>query len=156
MCVKNNTVVMDYHNADSEEFKSRPSWKQTFVDIANIVSKRSKDPHTKVGAVLVKNNCVIGVGYNGEPRNFNYSFDWSTNEKYKYVIHAEMNAIVNACSLGIDVTNSEIYLTMSPCHECMKLLIQYKIQSIYYVTEYKDIELSKFMADMSGIKMIHI
>ena len=132
----------------------RISWSEMFFEIAKIVAKRSKDTHTKVGAVLVKDNCVIGIGYNGEPRNFKYEFNWSTSEKYDYVIHAELNAISNATRIGANVFGSDIYLTLSPCHECIKLLIQHGIRNVYYLDEYKDIELTQKIANFSDIKLI--
>ena len=123
--------------------ENRYSWKKMFVEIAKVVAQRSADPHTQVGAVLVKNNCVIGVGYNGEPKGFHFDFDWNSPEKYPYVIHAEMNAISNANRNGVDCNGADIYLTLSPCHDCIKLLIQHKIKNVYYLKEYKDIELTK-------------
>lgn len=132
----------------------RPTWEETFMEIARVISKRSKDPHTKVGAVLVKNNCIIGTGYNGDPRNFTYKFDWTTKEKYKYVIHAEMNAVANACYNGCEIKGSSIFLTLSPCNECIKLLVQFGIKNVYYLEEYRDFELTEQIAKNSGIRLI--
>lgn len=131
----------------------RPTWKQTFIAVAKELAKRSKDPHTKVGAVLVKDNCILATGYNGEPRNFTYEFDWATEEKYDYVIHAEMNVIANAVynGAGNSVKGSEIYLTLSPCHKCMLMLVQFGVSKVYYIDEYKDFALSKKIAEHSGI-----
>lgn len=129
------------------------TWKELYIEIAKTVAKKSKDPHTKVGACLVKNGCVIGIGYNGEPRDFKYEFNWNTEEKYDYVIHAEMNAIANAQSVGVSVVNADIYLTLSPCHECIKLLIQNRIKNVYYLKEYKDIELTKKIASYANINL---
>lgn len=132
----------------------RPTWDETYLEIAKVISKRSKDPRTKVGSVLVKNGCVIGIGYNGEPRRFTGHFNWFTEEKYNYVIHSEMNAISNACSQGINITNSILYVTLSPCHDCMKLIIQNQIKKVYYLEEYKDFELSSKIAKECGIELI--
>lgn len=131
----------------------RPSWAETFVAVAKDVARRSKDPHTKVGAVLVKNNCILATGYNGDPRGFSYAFDWSTEEKYDYVIHAEMNAIANAVynGAGNSIKGSEIYLTLSPCHHCILQLIQFGVAKVHYLKEYKDFELTKKIADHSEI-----
>ena len=129
------------------ERKNRYSWKKMFIEIAKVVSKRSADPHTQVGAVLVKDNCVIGVGYNGSPKGFTFDFDWDTHDKYDYVIHAEMNCIANANRNGVDCNGADIYLTLSPCHDCIKLLIQHGIKNVYYLTEYKDVELTKKIAE---------
>ena len=134
--------------------KERPTWDQTFIDIAKVISRRSKDPHTKVGAVLVKNNCIIGTGYNGDPRNFRYEFNWNTPEKYDYVIHAEMNAIANACYNGCQIKDSEIYLTLSPCNHCILQLIQFGVKKVYYLKEYRDFELTKKIADNADIELI--
>ena len=123
--------------------ENRYSWKKMFVEIAKVVAQRSADPHTQVGAVLVKNHCVIGVGYNGDPKGFHFDFDWNSPEKYPYVIHAEMNAISNANRNGVDCNGADIYLTLSPCHDCIKLLIQHGIKNVYYLKEYKDIDLTK-------------
>lgn len=136
--------------------EKRPTWDETYIEIAKIVAKRSKDPHTKVGAVLVKDNHILGIGYNGEPRNFKYNFDWHSSEKYDYVIHAEMNAIANACSIGANVVDADIYLTLSPCHNCMKLLIQHQIRNVYYLTEYSDFDITKKMSDNSNVRLIKI
>lgn len=142
-----------YEDLENEKY-NRPSWKKTFIDIAKVISRRSKDPHTQVGAVLVKNNCIIGTGYNGDPRNFRYKFNWNTSEKYDYVIHAEMNALANACYNGCQVKDSEIYLTLSPCNKCILQLIQFGVKRIYYLTEYKDFELTKKIADNADIELI--
>lgn len=142
-----------YEDLENERY-NRPSWKETFIDVAKVISKRSKDPHTKVGAVLVKNNCIIGTGYNGDPRNFRYQFNWNTPEKYDYVIHAEMNALANACYNGCQVKDSEIYLTLSPCNKCILQLIQFGVKKVYYLTEYKDFELTKKIADNADIQLI--
>ena len=147
------------HLEDLENEKyNRPSWQQTFLDVAKVISKRSKDPHTKVGAVLVKNNCIIGTGYNGDPRKFRYNFNWNTEEKYNYVIHAEINAIDNAVynGAGNSIKDSEIYLTLSPCHHCILQLIQLGVKKVYYLKEYKDFELTKQIAENAEIELIKI
>lgn len=137
--------------------ENRYSWKKMFVEIAKVVAQRSADPHTQVGAVLVKNNCVIGVGYNGEPKGFHFDFDWNSPEKYPYVIHAEMNAISNANRNGVDCNGADIYLTLSPCHDCIKLLIQHGIKNVYYLKEYKDIDLTKkIVENADGIQLIKL
>lgn len=154
-----NYLKQHYNNLKKAEEKvidNRPSWNDTFIEIAKVVSKRSKDPHTKVGAVLVNDNHILSIGYNGEPRCFNYKFDWNTSEKYDFVIHAEMNAIANACAIGANPIGSDVYLTLSPCHDCMKLLIQYQIKNVYFLEKYKDFEKSKLMADNSNINLIQI
>ena len=142
----------EYRQAMYDEQK-RPSWQKTYFDIAKIVAERSLDPHTKVGAVIVKNGVVVGTGYNGAPRGFKLRFNWYSDEKYLYVIHAEMNAIANAQASGVSVVGADIYLTLSPCHDCIKLLIQNQIANVYYLTEYKDIDLTKKIAENANINL---
>ncbi len=136
----------------------RPSWKQTFIEIAKTIAKRSKDPHTKVGAVLTNNNCIIGTGYNGDPRNFKYEFDWNSEEKYNYVIHAEMNAIANAVynGAGNSIKGSEIYLTLSPCNHCILQLIQFGVKTVYFLEKYKDFDLTEKIANNSDIRLVQL
>lgn len=142
---------------ENEEY-NRPSWQETFINVAKVISKRSKDPRTKVGCVIVKNNCIVGTGYNGDPRNFRYKFHWDTEEKYDYVVHAELNAIANSVYTngGSAIKDSEIYLTLSPCSTCIKTLIQFGIKKVYYLKEYKDFELTKKIADNADIQLIKI
>lgn len=138
-----------------KDTSNRISWNEMFMEIAEVVSERSKDPHTKVGAVIVKDNHILGIGYNAEPKNFRYCFDWTTSEKYDFVIHAEMNAIANATTYAVDIRGSDIYVTLSPCPECMKLLMQYEIKNVYYLDRYeKTFSKTEFMAKYSNLKLI--
>lgn len=132
----------------------RPTWDETYFEIADIIAKRSKDPRTKVGAVLVKEKSVIGLGYNAEPRNSVLEFNWHTEEKYKYVIHAEINAVANASRLGINCVDSDIYITHSPCTNCINTLIQHGIKRIFYRKPYTDFEISKEIAKGAGIELV--
>lgn len=149
----NDMEEIDNNNEKQKEV--RPTWNDMFMQIAEIVATRSKDPHTKVGAVIVKDNHILGIGYNAEPKGFSYNFDWNSKEKYDYVIHAELNAIANSTYFGNSIAGAVIYLTLSPCHECMKLLAQYGITTVYYKTEYKDFELTKKFAKYANIKLIN-
>ena len=138
---------------EAEEAAHRISWDEMFMKIAEIVAMRSKDPHTKVGAVLAKGNRIISIGYNAEPKGCSYHFNWHSKEKYDYVVHAELNALVNASKFSIDVSGSKMYITLSPCKECAKMLAQYGIEEVIYKKEYKDFKLSKKIADSCGMKL---
>ena len=113
------------------------------MGVAILSSYRSKDPNTKVGACIVNPNTkrVISMGYNGMPNGCSDSdFPWtktSDNEsetKYPYVVHAELNAILNAKT---SVDGCYMYVTLSPCPECTKAIIQSGIKKIIYKNEYK-------------------
>jgi dCMP deaminase len=109
-------------------------WDQRFLDLAKQISTWSKDPSKKVGAVAVgKNKEILAQGYNGFPRGINDSFTrlHDREEKYKYVVHAEMNVIYNACHNGVSLDGSTIYVYGLPvCHECAKGIIQTGIHKV--------------------------
>lgn len=114
------------------------SWDTYFMGIAKWSSKRSKDPNTQVGACIVTpDNKIVGIGYNGFPRGISDdAFPWDAKgsfeeTKYPYVVHAEANAILNATQ---DVKGCRLYVTLYPCHECMKLIIQSGINEIIYIS----------------------
>lgn len=99
-------------------------WDKRFLDLAQQVASWSKDPSTKVGCVLVNNKkIVIGMGYNGFPRGVDDTQErWTDKEtKYKFVVHAEANAILNSTK---DVEGCAAFSTLMPCEGCTKLLIQ--------------------------------
>jgi|SRR5690554_378602 len=114
------------------------SWDEYFMGIASLSAKRSKDPNTRVGACIVNNEKrIISIGYNGFPKGASDDeFPWNNDgglldSKYAYVVHAEANAILNARS---SVSGATIYVTLFPCHECTKLIIQSGIKKIVYAS----------------------
>ena len=130
-----------------------------FMGVAILSGKRSKDPNTQVGACIVNaNNKIIGVGYNGLPLGCSDdSFPWDREgeflkTKYPFVVHAELNAILNSTR---ELHACRIYVGLFPCHECTKAIIQSGIGEIiylsdkYYGTE-SDIA-SKKMLDMAAV-----
>jgi dCMP deaminase len=117
-------------------------WTRRYLDIAGEVSKWSKDPSVKVGAVAVgTKGQILSQGYNGFPRGVKDTADRYENreEKYKYVVHGEMNAIYNACHSGASLDGATLYVTGLPvCSECAKGIIQVGIKRV--IMEYpKDI-----------------
>jgi dCMP deaminase len=116
------------------------SWDEYFMGVALLSAKRSKDPHTQVGACIVNNqNKIVGTGYNGFPSGCSDDeFPWSkTGElletKYPFVCHAELNAILN--SIGIDLSGCKIYTALFPCNECAKAIIQSGIREVVYLSD---------------------
>ena len=112
------------------------SWDEYFMGVALLSSYRSKDPNTKVGACIVnKHKRIVGIGYNGFPYGCSDDeFPWERdgdfcNTKYPYVVHAEPNAILNSTS---DLHGATLYVSLFPCNECMKLIIQSGIKEIVY------------------------
>lgn len=108
------------------------------MKIALEVSKSSYANKMKVGAILVKDNRVISTGYNGTLAGLDNQCEDETNTTYDYVVHAEANAIVNAYKLGInDLSDCSIYITHTPCANCLKLIAQTGIKLIYFNKLYK-------------------
>ena len=139
------------------------SWDEYFMGIAMLAACRSKDPSTQVGACIVSpDNIIISTGYNGMPKGCSDDeFPWDrTGEdtKYPYVVHAELNAILNAS--GRDLRGSRIYVALFPCNECAKAIIQSGIREIYYLSDkYADTpttKASKRMLDAAGVKYIQL
>lgn len=136
------------------------NWDTYFMGVALLSSKRSKDPNTQVGACIVNpNKRIVGIGYNGFPFGCDDNFfPWENkgnflDTKYPYVVHAEPNAILNSNSKTQGCT---IYVTLFPCNECAKLIIQSGIVEIVYMEDkYNGTDAniaSKRMLDASGIK----
>lgn len=115
----------------------RPSWDQIWSDFSKLISERSYDPRTKVGAVVVTedNTQVLSVGYNGNHRGGANSVD-SAEPGLSGLIHAEINALVK-----MDYNNPKrkvMYVTHSPCLACAKLIINANIHEVKYLEEYRD------------------
>ena len=138
------------------------SWDQYFMGMAHLSAKRSKDPNTRVGACIVNpQKRVVGLGYNGFPYGCeDEEFPWDRDgefleTKYPYVVHAELNAILSA--KGRDLTGCSIYITSSPCNECMKAIIQSGITRVVYRCAYGEGTPSWFasnkMAEAAGISV---
>lgn len=138
------------------------NWDEYFMGIAILSAQRSKDPSTQVGACIVSNeNKILSVGYNGMPRNCDddiYPWDREGDElntKYMFVCHAELNAILNYS--GSNLRGSKVYVTLFPCNECAKALIQSGVSEvIYYSDKYSDsfsTLAAKRMFESAGIKM---
>ncbi len=92
----------------------------------------------KVGAIIVKDRMIISDGYNGTPSGFPNKCEDENGETNWYVLHAEANAILKTASSAQNCHGSTLYLTMSPCKECSKLIHQAGIKRLVYINKYKD------------------
>lgn len=111
---------------------SIPDWDEFFMRHVYLASTKSKDPSSKLGAILVKDGVIISEGYNGFPRGVKDSLERYSirEEKYKYVVHAEANSILNAARNGIITKGSIMYTNGIPCNECAKSIIQAGITEV--------------------------
>ena len=110
---------------------------KVFINIAKETSTLSHCVRSKVGAVLVKDGNIISFGYNGTPSGMDNSCE-EDNITFPHVIHAECNAILKAAKTGNSIDGSTLYLTLSPCLDCSKLILQSAIKRVVYLNEYRN------------------
>ena len=139
------------------------NWDEYFMGVAMLAARRSKDPSTQVGACIVsQDNIIISTGYNGMPKGCSddeYPWDREGAEtKYPFVVHAELNAVLNAN--GRDLRGSKLYVALFPCNECAKAIIQSGVSEVVYLSDkYADTMLnlaSKRMLTAAGVKFTRL
>ncbi len=140
------------------------TWDEYFMGVAQFSALRSKDPSTQVGACIVsEDNKILSMGYNGFPRGCaDDDFPWGKDKseedpyhsKYLYVTHSELNAILNYRGGSLD--GSKLYVTLFPCNECAKAIIQAGIKTIVYADDkYADtpiVRASNRMLNAAGVR----
>ncbi len=137
------------------------SWDEYFMSVAYLAGLRSKDPHTQVGACIVSSdNKILSMGYNGLPIGCSDDeFPWERdgeelNTKYLYTVHSELNAILNY--RGGSLEGAKLYVSLFPCNECAKAIIQAGIKTVVYDEDkYHDtpsVIASKRMMDAAGVR----
>lgn len=140
----------------------RPDWDTYFMEIAKVVAKRGNCCRRQVAAVIVSDHRVISTGYNGTPRGVKNCCDGGCSRCASDVpsgsglgdcicSHAEENAIVQAAYHGIRVKDSMIYVTISPCLMCAKMIINAGIREVVYGGDYKFTEQTKVLFDAAGV-----
>ena len=136
------------------------SWDEYFMGVAKLSGMRSKDPNTQVGCCIVsQDNKILSMGYNGFPTGCSDDeFSWSRegeDNKYYYSTHSELNAILNY--RGGSLEGSSIYVTLFPCNECAKAIIQSGIKEVVYdsdkYAETFGVIASKKMLNAAGVKL---
>ena len=140
-------------------------WDDYFMGVSLLAADRSKDPSTQVGACIVSaDNRILSTGYNGFPQGCSDDeFPWNRDEsagetKYNFVVHAELNAILNAG--GKSLVGSRIFVSLFPCHECAKAIIQAGVKEVVYLSDkYNGTpsdNASKRMLNSAGVKLTKI
>ena len=146
--------------------KSRPSWDEYFMEMAEVTAKRSTCLRRQVGAVIVQDKHIIATGYNGAPRGIEHCGEREggclreelgvpSGEKHELcrALHAEQNAIIQAATLGQSVEGATIYVTNQPCVICAKMLINAGIEKIIVKEGYPD-KLAVEILEEAGIKIV--
>jgi len=136
------------------------SWDEYFMGVAMLAARRSKDPNTQVGACIVSpDHIILSTGYNGFPKGCSDDdYPWAregTETKYPFVVHAELNAILN--SGGRSLRGATIYVALFPCNECAKAIIQSGIAEVVYLSDKyagsTAMLASRRMFDSAGVKL---
>lgn len=126
-----------------------------YLKMAKEWAKLSYCHRRQVGALIVKDKMIISDGYNGTPTGFeNVCEDEENNTKW-YVLHAEANAIMKVAASTQSCEGATLYITLSPCRECSKLIFQSGIKRLVYIVEYKDKTGIDFLKK-SGLEIVHI
>ncbi|MFP4445007.1 MAG: deoxycytidylate deaminase [Desulfosudaceae bacterium] len=152
--------------SSSPAARIRPDWDDYFMEIAELVAKRSTCLRRAVGAVIVKDKRILSTGYNGAPSGIRHcaetgclrqQMDVPSGERHELCrgIHAEQNAIIQAAFHGVPIAGASLYCTNQPCSICAKMIINAGIRVIYYRDGYDD-EMSRQMFTEIGLTLIRI
>jgi len=144
--------------------EQRPSKDEYFMEISNVVAKRSTCLRIHVGAVIVKNGRILSTGYNGAPYGFEHCLDigcirekeniaHGTRHELCRAVHAEQNAIIQAALHGVSIEGATVYCTHQPCILCTKMIINGKIKRVVYQNGYPD-EMSIAFLNQAGIEIL--
>lgn len=139
-------------------------WSNYFMDIAKRSAEMSKDPKTKVGAVIIQNRRIKSVGFNGAPQSFpdslvpfNINGESLLEQKNTFMCHAELNAVLNYDGKISDLKDADIYVTVSPCSKCACMLAQVGIKRVIYKEEYRrkeEVEATKYILEKCNVQYI--
>lgn len=120
-----------------EHLSKSNNWHKTYLEIAQLIGNHSYAERKKVGAIIVKAGRIISTGYNGTPSGFDNICEVNGTTKPE-VLHAESNAIAKCAKSVESSEGSVLYVTLSPCFECCKLIIQSGIKEVYFSEMYRD------------------
>ncbi len=149
--------------ATKKKTDPRPNWDEYFMAIAHVVATRSNCSRRHVAAVVVKDRHILSTGYNGTPHGVKNCFEGGcprcggdvksgTHLEECLCVHAEQNAICQAALHGIMLNGSTIYITLSPCLTCAKLIINAGIKEVVYDGDYSFLDTVKQMFKEAGVK----
>ena len=135
----------------AEEQQKQQKYDQAYLRMAQEWAQLSHCNRKKVGALIVKDRMIISDGFNGTPTGFENPFEDEENYTKLYVLHAEANAILKVAGSPASAQGATLYLTLSPCKECSKLVHQAGIRRLVYINKYKDDSGLRFL-EKAGVK----
>jgi len=142
----------------------RPNWNDYFIQISQLVSKRSTCMRRKVGAIIVRENQILSTGYNGAPKGVEHcskvgclrtELKVPSGERHELCrgVHAEQNAIIQAAVNGVSVKNGVMYCTHHPCSICAKMIINAELNKVIIADGYPD-KLAQEMFNSAGVEVL--
>lgn len=138
-----------------KEKEKQDRYDKAYLKMASVWSNLSHCERKKVGALMVKEGVIISDGYNGTPSGMDNCCENENGETNWYVLHAEANALMKLSKSTNSSKNSTLYITLSPCKECSKLIHQAGISRVVYITKYKDDSGLRFLEKV-GIELTQI
>jgi len=140
------------------EYQSKAKQKRydiAYLKMAKEWAKLSHCERKQVGALIVKDSMIISDGYNGSPTGFDNCCEDAEGKTLWYVLHAEANAIMKVSKSTNNSNGATLYITLSPCKECSKLVFQSGIKRVVYIKGYKDDSGVKFL-EKAGVEVVQI
>ena len=155
-----NSQIVNKNASSLQRINSMGKAKQlrydkAYLRMATSWAELSHCQRKKVGALIVKNDMIISDGYNGTPSGFDNCCENEQGETHWYVLHAEANAILKVAKSTNNAKGATLYLTLSPCKDCSKLILQAGIKRVVFVKLYKDSEGVQFLKN-AGIEVEQI
>lgn len=156
------------HSTDGDTKRGgrhRPGWDEYFLEVAEVVSRRSTCLRRQIGAVIVRDRRILTTGYNGAPSGLAHCLDIGclrdergvesgTRQELCRALHAEMNAIIQAAQHGVSTKGATLYCTSQPCSVCARILINAGISRIVYTGDYPD-ALAAGLLEEAGIELVN-
>lgn len=135
--------------------KKQSKYDKAYLRMASEWAKLSHCKRKQVGAIVVKDRAIISDGYNGTPTGFDNSCEDENGDTQWFVLHAEANAILKLARSNNSSAGATLYITLSPCKECSKLIHQAGFTRVVYINGYKDSEGLDFLK-LAGIEVVQI
>jgi dCMP deaminase len=150
---KKKLEVLTLHVMEKQQTEQEKQlrYDSAYLKMAESWSKLSHCKRKQVGAIIVKDEMIISDGYNGTPAGFDNCCEDDDGNTHWYVLHAEANAILKVSKSTNNSKGATLYLTLSPCKDCSKLILQSGIKRVVYMNSYKDTEGIDFLVD-AGIE----
>jgi dCMP deaminase len=142
-------------NSEIQSTAKTERYDKAYLRMASTWAELSHCSRKKVGALIVRDGRIISDGYNGTPAGFDNCCENEIGETHWYVLHAEANAILKVARSTNDCNNATLYLTLSPCKDCCKLILQAGINRVVYINDYKDTTGIDFLKN-SNVEIVQI